>query len=250
MIYCAHCGAQNPAEARFCYRCGKPILLSPETPVVAPPPFFAQAAPQPNYVYSMAPPPGYAPVNPELARFHPLTEGIKWFPADLPAQPRGFYSYVNPDNRLVFARRAGFWKRFLAAGLDFLVLLLPIFVISSLNYSWQSNGNTGAFSISSDAPSNLDTANPLLSFLFLGIILAYFFIFGLANGQSVGKKTLHLRVMRLDGRKPDWMTAAVRYLAGYLLSVNLVLVSLLVLIVGGLGGSNLLSGLIGLLAFG
>lgn len=193
---------------------------------------------------------GYVLASPETARYHPLTEGIKWLPTDLQAQPREFYSYVNRDDRLVFARRAGFWKRFLAAGIDFLVLLLPLFVLSSLNYSWQSNGNTGVFRISSDEAANLDTANPLFSFLLLGMTLTYFFVFGLVSGQSVGKRAFHLRVMRLDGSKPDWLTAAVRYLAGYLLSANLVLLSLIVLVGSGLGFNTTISGLLGLLTFG
>ncbi len=249
MIYCAHCGAQNPAEARFCYRCGKPVVPSPETP----PPFNSdpvQTPPQLSYAYSISPTPiGYVLASPEVARYHPLTEGIKWLPADLQAQPREFYSYVNLDDRLVFARRAGFWKRFLATGIDFLVLLVPLFALSYINTITNNKNDLTSNGLTSST-IEVNTANPLISFVLLGMVLTYFFVFGLMSGQSVGKKAFHLRVMRLDGSKPDWMTAAVRYLAGYLLSANLVLLSLIVLVGSGLGFNTTISGLLGLLTFG
>jgi uncharacterized RDD family membrane protein YckC len=225
-------------------------VLSPETPPTASSSFTY--TPWPGYSYNISPSlptPGYVPAGPELLRYHPLAEGIKWLPGDLQAQPRDFYSYVNSNDRLVFARRAGFWKRFLAAGIDLLVIFLPVLFLSFFDYATRNNGNSGVLSISSRDTPNPDKTNPL-AFLFLAIILAYFFLTGIKNGQSVGKKAHHLRVIRLDGRKPDWLTAAVRYLAGYMLSGNLILFSLLVLVASGLGGNNIISGLIGLLAFG
>ncbi|MDB5078892.1 MAG: hypothetical protein JWP00_816 [Chloroflexi bacterium] len=245
MIFCARCGARNPAEARFCYRCGQPILPSPEAPVLSqrfspPAPVYSQPAPY-NYA---SPPPGYNYVaaGPEVLRYHPLAEGIKWLPADLESQPREFYSYVNQDNRLAFVRRAGFWKRFLAAGLDLMLLTLPILALSVFDTTLQ-NRATGA-----TAPDP-NTANPL-AFVYLVVILGYFFLTGIISGQSFGKKAQRLRVIRLDGRKPDWMTAAIRYLAGYLVSANLLVLSLLVLVVGSLNNSTVFSGLVGMLVFG
>jgi uncharacterized RDD family membrane protein YckC len=261
LIYCAHCGAANPPEARFCYRCGQPILRSPDTTSPAPIPAtpLSSTAPTPvpaynppayGYTYpAVPPPPGYGLSGSEVLRYHPLAEGVRWLPGDLQAQPRSFYSYVNSDNRLVFARRAGFWKRFLAAGLDLLVLLLPILALSSLLDVIENNPNLLSTDISSGEATNPDTANPLV-FVYLAVILAYFYLTGLRSGQSIGKKAQNLRVMRLDGRKPDWLTAGVRYLAGYLLSSNLLVVSLIVLLVDGLTGQTALGGLIGLLAFG
>lgn len=245
MIYCAYCGASNPAEARFCYRCGKPVLQSPGASFTSPSP---QAAP--NYTYTMAPPPGYVPVTPEVTRLHPLADSVKWIPYDLQSQPRDFYSYVNLEEKLVFARQGGFWKRFLAAGLDLIILSVPYVFLTSLQFSSRSTSSGGVLSIASGNGVSSSTADPLMTFLLLGLILGYFFIFGLINGQSLGKRALSLRVMRLDGRKPDWLTAAVRYLTGYLLSANLLVTGLLALLFMGLGVPETAAGLIAVIAFG
>jgi uncharacterized RDD family membrane protein YckC len=194
--------------------------------------------------------PFYNRAGPELVKYHPLAEGILGFPYDLEAQPQEFYSYVDAGDRLIFARRAGFWKRFLAVLLDLVFLLIPLLFLTYADYVFYDHGNTGALKISSRSTPNPDAATPL-SYVFLVLVMGYFFLTGvLWGGQSIGKRVLKLRVMRLDGQKPDWLTGAVRYLAGYLLSSNFLAVALVALIAVGLGFDLTASGFFGIIFFG
>jgi len=250
LIYCVHCGAANPQEARFCYRCGQAMLPTPAALSESSPPPSSVAQPTVFMPYTPVAAPFYNRASPELVKFHPLAEGILGFPHDLEAQPQEFYSYVDTGERLVFARRAGFWKRVLAVLLDLVFLLIPIMFLTYANYTFYERGNTGALEISSRSTPNPDAATPL-SYVFLVLVIVYFFLTGvLWTGQSIGKRALKLRVMRLDGQKPDWLTGAVRYLAGYLLSTNFLAVAVVALIADGFGFDTTASGLIGILFFG
>jgi uncharacterized RDD family membrane protein YckC len=57
-----------------------------------------------------------------------------------------------------------------------------------------------------------------LNLLFICGTYAYYYFTLVAYGQSLGKRILKLKVIRLDGSKPDWLTAALRQLLGYPLS--------------------------------
>lgn len=254
MIYCVNCGAANPQEARFCYRCGQPILptpaaLSESAPPQAEPP-VAQSLPPVFAPYTAVAAPFYNRAGPGLVKYHPLAEGILGFPYELEAQPQEFYSYVDNHDRLIFARRVGFWKRFLATLLDLIFLFIPYLFLSYADYTYFDRGKTGALEISSRSTPNPDATAPL-TYAFLVAILVYFFVTGVFwTGQSIGKRVLKLRVIKLDGQKPDWLTGIVRYLAGYLISANILALAIAALLVEGLGFNLTASGLVGILFFG
>jgi hypothetical protein len=79
MIYCNHCGQQNPADGRFCSSCGAEITraqqtppqqaASPQPPLAYPPPQQPQAYPPPQqpqpYQPQQAPPAYAAPPRPK-----------------------------------------------------------------------------------------------------------------------------------------------------------------------------------------
>ncbi len=278
-MFCIRCGAKNPVEAAFCYNCGTALPRPAPTPNVPPhiPPYQPPSPNQNFYPTPVSPSVAYSPTNPTnpygyappnygppvgtgavVLEFHPLVEGAIGLPSDVREQPQLFYSYVNQANKLVFARRANFWTRVGAAMLDLVILAFPYFCIAGAIGTATTSGRSVPSSQSQDLgslfDSNSSTTDPVAAawILFLGMLLffGYFFWTGLSSGQSVGKKVVKIRVIRFDGRKPDWLTALLRFLPGYMLSVNLLLIGLIVLLVGAVIRNSLVVGLLGVLAFG
>lgn len=196
--------------------------------------------------------PRYTQAGPQLIKFHPLAEGILGFPLDLQTQPQEFYSYADAGERLVFARLSGFWKRLLAVVVDAFVMFLALVVVAFIDAIIENKvkvtpppNGTGFTAIELYNSNSQNTLLPLY------VALAYYFLTGIiGKGQSVGKRVLKLRVMRLDGQKPDVLTAAVRYLVGYLLSANFLGLALVVLILLGLNVNTTVSGFIALFFVG
>ncbi|QQS43511.1 RDD family protein [Candidatus Roizmanbacteria bacterium] len=54
----------------------------------------------------------------------------------------------------------------------------------------------------------------------LGMVVGaayYIFFWVKQDGQTLGKKAMHIKVVRTDGKPMDWMTAGLRYI-GYIVS--------------------------------
>lgn len=77
---------------------------------------------------------------------------------------------------------AGFWQRFLAGVVDSFVLMIPLMVLTWLG--------------------SLSQSMAVLCALPLGLLYwGYCFLFHAATGQTIGKKSVHIRVVRLDGSR-------------------------------------------------
>lgn len=129
-------------------------------------------------------------------------------------QPQNYYSYVNEQGRVVLAKRVGFGMRLAAAMIDTFILFIPILImVVILTADQLPRLTTLPRTVTTTAvlPAWTNIVSNLLFY-------AYFFFTLVAWGQSVGKRVMKIRVIRLDGRKPDWLTAFLRQLLGYTLS--------------------------------
>ena len=265
-MFCVRCGAKNLAEASYCFNCGARLAQS-NLPASDSIPSFTNPAHQPSLVsipdrtytpangllsnYAAPPPFSYPSgvdetgleANAPLLKFHPLAEGAVNLPRQIETEPARYYSYVDGQERLVFARRASLWQRVAAALLDVLVLSAPYFCISIVVTSALTNSPRNRLGQTSDL-------NAWVLLLNLSLGLGYFFFTSLSNGQSLGKRALKIRVIRLDGQPPDPMTAFLRYVVGYMLSTNILLLVLMVSVLSLLPGSGVLEIILGLLTFG
>ncbi|MEI6044785.1 MAG: RDD family protein [Chloroflexota bacterium] len=207
-MYCIRCGRPNNEVDTFCQVCGA-VLVRPssaEKGVDTPP----LPVPSPNYFY----PNGVAtpmPFYPTLNYLHPVLIGAIGLPTLVLTQPLTYYSYLNQTGRVILARRAGFWVRLGASLVDGLLLGLPFFAL------WYF------LSLSPAELRALRTfrAGATPAWLNLSLLVtsyAYYYFTLLVYGQSLGKHLLKLKVIRFDGSKPDWLTAALRQWLGYTLS--------------------------------
>ncbi|HEX2915331.1 MAG TPA: RDD family protein [Chloroflexia bacterium] len=237
-MVCPGCGAKNLLEARYCYNCGAALVqVQPEKqpPAFPPPPPFPTVPAYQSSPYAYSPVPTYSPVNRRnplpanspVLQYHPLAEGVVGLPREIEENPMLYYSYVNRENRLVFARRVGFSARLSAMLLDLLIIGLPyVFIASFIVAAFTSTSELSSGKLS----SNAHAAGAWVWLGFFLLIYGYFYLTGYLSGQSFGKRLLKMRVMKLDGQKPDRLTAAMRFLFGYSLSTNLFVVSLVVTI--------------------
>lgn len=95
---------------------------------------------------------------------------------------------------------SSFWRRFVASLVDALIL---IFIGMGISMSLGRNpfGDSGSESFAG-------TLDYLLSFL---VGTAYSIIFWVKyEGQTPGKKVMHIRVVKEDGKQLDWTTAVIR----------------------------------------
>ena len=97
--------------------------------------------------------------------------------------------------------RAGFWRRFAASFIDGIIVAIPYFIVSAA----------------------VDPALAYAVYLLVGI--AYFTYFeGNADGQTIGKKALGIRVIDLAGGGPIGNTRAfIRYIGRIVSSIPLLL---------------------------
>ena len=100
--------------------------------------------------------------------------------------------------------KAGFFRRFAAFALDWLVLSI-IADIVRFAYRFGSGADPGI--------TNIDAAMGLSAVLFI----LYFVLFTGEGGQTLGKMLLGIRVQRMDGSPVSYRLALVRTL-GYVLS--------------------------------
>ena len=194
-----------------------------------PTPFgYQPAGYQPGFAY-----PGFRPGPPvepgaPILQFHPLAEGAIGLNMQIQSQPQQFYSYVNHADKLVFVRRANFSSRFGAAILDLLLLGVLLFcILIFVAVSLTPSGSGGRIQ---NASNLTNTATGWVLLFVYSVFFGYFFLTGISKGQSVGKRATRIRVIRLDGQPPDVITGLLRYLAGYMLSSNLIVIALVSLI--------------------
>lgn len=167
-MYCVKCGQQVSDSDRFCTRCGAPMEPAP-TPQVAQPAPHAAPAPAP------APQPAPAAV-----------------PQTAPAWPATVQAL----------RYAGFWRRFIAALIDGVLVGLLWFVMSGL-YDFATTRVLENTAFSPDGVA-LGRALWLISGgRWLMAVLVALLCFALPEatrrGASPGKLVMRLRVARADG---------------------------------------------------
>jgi uncharacterized RDD family membrane protein YckC len=189
-VTCSRCGAELPADSRFCPRCGAAVEIpaTPERPA-------AEAA------------------APEIREFEA--------PATLPATPAPAEAFAAPPAAPPL-RYAGFWRRFWAVFIDGIVLnvaQLPITFIVWMPYLRETAGDfplepdfTGAY------------LRSVLAGLFFGVLISWFysaFLESSARQATLGKLAMGLRVTDLEGRRLGFGRASGRYFAHLISSLTL-----------------------------
>ncbi len=125
--------------------------------------------------------------------------------------------HPQPDPVVPAVQYAGFWLRFLAYWVDFLLLFPLGFIIQSL----LGNNPFAIFSVQtlSEAQKIQSSPNQLVSVLAsMAVGIAYFFVFWVHyDGATPGKKLLGIKIIRENGEKITYPVAFIRYI-GFLLS--------------------------------
>jgi uncharacterized RDD family membrane protein YckC len=102
------------------------------------------------------------------------------------------------------APKAGFWIRFVAYFLDGLIVGIPSFILLIL---------AAAVSSSSTAKGQVSGAVLIVYGLVIIASIAYFIYFWTRpEGQTLGMKALHIRVVKTDGSPLTVGSAVVRYI--------------------------------------
>lgn len=183
MKTCPNCGAQVPDEAEYCGNCGAfvgqagppvppPLPQPPQQPYAAPGDVYAHQQ-QPGY-----PPPGYPPQG---------------------------YGY---PQAVPTVRYAGFWIRFLAYIIDYIVLgiiWIPIFIIYGTHDIWTTEHGVVRFHFGASWP---------LIFLIWAIYGLYGTLMIGSFGQTLGKMAVGVKVVRTDLTRVGYGTAALREIVG------------------------------------
>ncbi|NWJ45167.1 MAG: RDD family protein [Chloroflexi bacterium] len=245
---CYKCGKENKEGSKVCYYCGA-LLVKPKPPEVekveTPPVQYPTATPVIPPTSNNAPgnfPPYYNPTSggysPPPSQRSPYPPGYR-SPYGMPpsawrggmAQPRfpiapngvpyvvnenpqAFHSYTK-EGKQVYAIFASFSIRVFAAFIDTMIMSIPGFMLSLLVY-WVTLPASVLESNSID-PTNPDVVSASNWLILLnGTIYLLYCVFMTARfGQTVGHRLMGLKVMKLDGSKPDLSTALVRNLFGY-----------------------------------
>ncbi len=256
-MFCIKCGIRLFYAAGFCHNCGSPVI-SPPNPPVSPrpanfqPPFSGNPPiPPSNYPYSIPPdsgkplpynqilvPPSYFPPSPWYPvqptftppafpdyqnPGHTLLAGAIGLPGLLWKKPNFYYSFLNFEGKVIVARRAGFWQRLGAYLIDSLILMVPALIFYLVHFLSLDH----PFSFSGGRLIQEFTLPYWAAFLNLLINYSYFFFLLGKTGRSPGKKLVNLKVIRLDGQNPDWLTAGLRVFLGFPLSGGVLLLGYL-----------------------
>jgi uncharacterized RDD family membrane protein YckC len=147
---------------------------------------------------------------------HPVLMGATGLPYNLITEPQLYYSYLDEQGRVKVVRRAGFWKRFLATFIDTIIVSIPVLFLL-VPYLLSLPPAELRSILNGDAAS---PAPAWINFVFYTLAFIYVFLFTALKGWTLGKRALKLKVIRLDGQKPDWGTSALRQLLGYTLSIS------------------------------
>lgn len=222
MKTCSFCGAENQEQVFSCRNCGNafsgteqvqpPQASHPDTvaqPPYPPYPGTGVHAPHPSQPVYGNEPPNMPP---------PEQYGQQWHAPPGAQPPPGYYQqggyyqqpgyppmgpppghYSQPYYGSFFA---GFWIRFAAFFIDYLIIALVTSPVSI------------AISITSSSNSDeVSVAQVLLSIVFAAIQFTYFIFMTGKYGATLGKMALKLKVVRVDFTEVDYGTAAVRELS-------------------------------------
>ena len=101
----------------------------------------------------------------------------------------------------------GFWRRVLAVGIDFFVMVIPILLVSTLL----------RVSIFFVTAIDLNLLNLIESIVTLCMWWLYYSLFHSSSWQAtLGKRALRLKVVDLDGHRISFARASGRFFAQYL----------------------------------
>ncbi len=201
----------------------RPNYPPPQNFIYPPPPNFSAPPLSPNFGYP--PPPSGFPGWPSSPVYfpppshgppgHTLLTGATWLPELIWSKPNHFYSFLDRNGKVKVARRVGFWLRAGAYLVDSLILLVPA-VLLYLTYLLSITQPLSLISGNKLNPLLIPPAWETLLTTFAGQV--YFFLLLGKTGKSLGKKVVKIKVIRLDGQKPDWLTAGLRVFLGATLS--------------------------------
>jgi uncharacterized RDD family membrane protein YckC len=189
VLYCNHCGAQNSAQAKFCAHCGSA---------------FAPNTAQPD---AAANPTSPAPADAITASVPPAFAGPQNY---APAQSySGTPAYAAPA-----VRYGGFWIRFVAAVIDWLIVSIVIWPLSAII------GLT--ISVAGGAVSMPRVGVHLVNFIVafaLGVCANWLYEAGMESSSrqaTLGKMALALKVTDLEGRRISFARATGRHFAKFI----------------------------------
>lgn len=206
-------GAVPPAK-----NTANPYAQVPPTPPANPSQNWPGA--NPNPAPGAFPPPtnpygayNFAPPVPPRTAIAP--NGLPYSVVD---NPNRFFKYKNKEGKQVYAAFAEPMMRIIAAIIDTFVVFVPflfvlIFYMASLGQATIEKINNA--SNNGDA-SVLNQYFPHWLTLVVAVAyLAYCTILTAANGQTIGKRLTRIKVMTLDGNKPDFRVSLLRNLFGF-----------------------------------
>ncbi len=137
--------------------------------------------------------------------------------------PEAFLPYKNTDGKQVYASYAILRARIFAAMIDTLLLYIPLQIVAWLVVIMTTSAiqqklaqATSRFS-QDELGQDINNAMPAwLSLALLTVFMLYCLLMTWrGKGQTLGKRILRIKVIRLDGSPPDFQTALTRNLFGY-----------------------------------
>ena len=133
-------------------------------------------------------------------------------------QPGGYQPYPQAGNQYrtgPSGPRANFGQRLVAWIIDVIITAIPVWIIGALLgatfFSFEIDERTGEMTTANGA-----TAGSLLLYNLISIALplAYYAYFeGGSSGQTIGKRAMSIRVLRMSGTQLGWGLAIGRYFA-------------------------------------
>lgn len=210
---CPRCGTENPAGNKFCMTCGADMMAttgagsaagqSEASAAPPPPPPPGEPAPAPGgYSSGRTPPPPPPSSMPGIA---PGGYSSAYSPpSGVSMGAPGYAPFGAAGSMALQGTLADPGSRFLAYLIDVGVIIAAAIVVSILA------AILGAI--------HLGFLGGLLLFLLWVAVLCYTpYFWATQNGQTLGKKAMHIRVVRVDGQPLTIGTAIVRYI-GYWIS--------------------------------
>jgi uncharacterized RDD family membrane protein YckC len=254
---CYYCGAllvnqkPNPEAVPAIVEAEKPAIATPPPAELPPtPPTFA--APnypnynQPPYNNNNNPWQGYGQQPPSQSPYNNPWQGFGKpgqppyglppnfgtpYPPRVPVAPNGtpymvienparFYGYNNKEGKQVYAALSNVTVRLAGAVIDTFLMTLPLLLIAPLIYNLMVPGQvtiTDQFPV--DNPDVLAASN-VMGLIFGLYYFAYTVFMTARFGQTLGHRIMGIKVMKLDGSKPDLKTAFIRNLFGFSWTVS------------------------------
>jgi len=248
-MFCIRCGKPNVAEAVFCYNCGNRLVglenvaNPPQLETISSKPVSnaevvdtsgqplapgtinqeGPSAPVPGWP---AQPPGWqAGSTPQMPPYPygypfrvPLAPNGKPYP--VANNPDAFYAYKDKESRQIYAPLASIRQRFGAALLDTIIMnvfnsLLAGFILLLLLSPAEFKGLGNALQSGDFAESQKYYPNWLALLTGTNYLIYCTLFIWLAKGQTLGKKLLHIKIIKLTGTKPNFKDALLRSSFGF-----------------------------------